>query len=259
MIALKEVATGLAALLAITACDDYSIALGPEPTLTGLHMTVKTSETWGTRNLMIVGEEGSVSVTCSWSHDIGSPCEPDPRFVSSASDCVSVHATALGASATLRAHAPGVAVISARVGKITRDTTIHVFSDPPPIDDLRVELGGWRGGSWWGPEDWCPACQPVYELFDRLEKVFMPVNGSLPFQVHAWREGDRVSGLEPELASSDEGVAYPSKRCRPTVLDPNCDEHAPNWLSALAPGTATVSVAARNLTLSFEVEVTDAP
>lgn len=262
MIASRQVATGVAALLAstaITACDDYSIALGPEPTLTGLHMTVKTSETWGTRKLMIVGEEGSVRVTCSWSHGIGSPCEPEPRIVSSAPDCVSVHAEVWGSSATLRAHAPGMAVISAKVRGITRDTTIHVYSDPLPIDDLWVEPGGWRDGSWWEPEDWCPACQLVYESPGRLEKIRMPVSGSLAFQVHARREGERVSGLKPELASTDEGVAYASKRCRPAALDPDCDVHSPHWVSALAPGTATVSVAARNLTISFGVEVTDAP
>lgn len=249
MIAWKRITAGAAllTLAAITACEDYSIALGPEPTLTGVHMTVKTSETWGTRKLMIVGEEGRVTVTCYWSDEIGHPCEPSQSYSSSAPTILSIHGA--GPVATLRAHAPGTAVITARVGNFTRDTTILVVSEPLPIDDLWVDLTN---------EDyWCPTCQASYNPRLELERVLMPVGGSLAFEVGARREGMRVFGLESELASTDDGVVYPSKRCRPTDLDPDCDEYSPHWVSALSLGTATVSVTARNLTVTFEVEVAD--
>lgn len=261
MIAWKRVIAGTVLLpsqLAITACEDRGNSgsfLGPGATLTGVHVSVKTSEMWGRRNLMIVGEEGSVIVDCTWNHDRGGPCEPSPSFVSSAPAIVSASAHPLGVSATLRAHAPGTAVISARVRNITRDTTILVVSEPLPIDDLGVELGYYRDGWLAELEDWCPACQASYN--PRLEKILMPAGGSVPFKVWARREGEMVFGLEFELASTAEGVAYPSKRCRPVALDPDCDDYAPHWVSALAPGTATVSVTARNLTISFKVEVTD--
>ena len=248
MIAWKGV-TAVAALLtqaALIACDDSTIALGPEVTVTGVHMAVSTSETWGTRKLMIVGEEGSfVSVSCSYSHGRGGACDPEPSFVSSAPAIVSVHPS--GARATLRAHAPGMAVITARVANITSNITIHVVSDPLPIDDLWVSLTQ--------PAHWCPACQVSYDPTGRLETILMPISGALPFNMRATREGEHVT-LRSELASTDEGVAYPSKDCRPRALDPDCGVHSPNWVSALSPGTATVSVTAVNLTVSFGVEVT---
>jgi hypothetical protein len=143
------------------------------------------------------------------------------------------------------------------VGGITRDTTIHIVSEPLPIDDLWVELDVYRNGRRLQPEDWCPACQVSYDARLRLEKVLMPVGGSLPFEVHGSLEGARVWPMRSTVASTDDGATHPSETCRPSDLDPDCDERQPYWISALSPGAATVSVTARNLTIFFEVEVTD--
>jgi hypothetical protein len=124
-----------------------------------------------------------------------------------------------------------------------------VLAEPLPLDGLGIELTR--------PEYWCPACLAVHDTTTGdLVAVTMPVGSSLPFTVRASREGASVGLADWTLASTAEGIAYPSAGCRPRALDANCDVFSPVWLTALAPGTATGSVTARNLTARLDVRVT---
>ena len=122
---------------------------------------------------------------------------------------------------------------------------------PLPVDSIRIRSG-------WSAFDSLIGVVPGST--GQLVELTLPVLGYAVLETRIFRGGQRVTSMTPPwtMTSSDPTVAWVDVHCRAAIVDPQCElaVAAENgWVTGLAPGTASVTVTARNIQRSFRVTV----
>lgn len=253
----RRAALALAAAL-LAGCG-FSFMPDSYGTLSELDFELSTSEWEPGRNLLVVGESGSVQVAAR-THN------PSPGQCSDVMECplsvdVEIRSTDPAVVAPVQqrvrtparvaivAHAPGTAVVSAAVAGVSRERRVDVVAAPLPVDSVRI----------WALEGGDPSDPPIatdYAGTGQLVHVTLPVMGYAALFIKTWRNQVEVYMPWTAATSSDSAVAWLSWMCRAPVVDPNCQRRfGGGWVTGLAPGDATGTITVHNLQTSFAVTV----
>jgi hypothetical protein len=140
----------------------------------------------------------------------------------------------------------GSATISAEGCGLTDQGSVAVSAAPLPIEALEVfRISGWPGTA-------------TNDSTGNLALLILPVGESSALGIQAIRDGEPVfgSGLRPTFASSNTAVAEGMANCRPPEVDPTCNVFSDGWITGRAVGTVEMRVTVRNITRTFQVQVT---
>ena len=240
-------ATLVTALLPVLGCGSVS-----EPThpIVELSLHVSTAEADADRYLLVVGDTGYASITAKRSAGciFTDPCTAsvDVEFLSSDGSVVAPAYQQLTTPATVifTAKAPGSVEITAAAQGFVQSARVDVVAAPLPVDSVRIRSG---------LSSFDSAIAIVHDPGGNLASLTLAVRGYAALYISVFRDGPSVR-LPLTIESSDSAVAWVSLHCRAQVVDPTCDITG-TWVTGLAPGTAAVTVTARNRQRSFSVTV----
>jgi hypothetical protein len=225
-----------------SACGDGGLGGGDDCTslLYGraddLELYLSTSEWSPTRHFMVVGDVGTAEAAFYAGGDY--IAGPDATIRSSDPSVVRVSGGGLTA---VRA---GSATISAEGCGLSDQGSVAVSAAPLPIEALEVFwISGWPGTA-------------TNDTAGNLALLILPVGESSALGIQARRDGGVVYGLRPTFASSNTAVAEGMAGCRPPEVDPTCNVVSDGWITGHGVGTVEMKVTVRNITWSFQVQVT---
>ncbi len=223
-------------LAAIAGCQAGIGIYDPGP-IDYLSLQLFTQESEKDRDLLLVAEEGTVSVGAARG-GLGT----QPRGVVITSSDPSVVRVR---DFRITGIAPGSAQIIAKADGLTRTRRVDVVETPLPITGLRVHPPShWAGNG------------PIYDVDGHLLSVHLGIGQSLAPHLTILREGVRVWTIPFAFVSADPGVASYTIPCRPAEYDPACSPKGGNgWVTGMSAGETTVTVTVRNLSRSFTVTV----
>jgi len=242
----------------LTACGDGGLGGGggdgcskPYGTANQLSLELSTSEVAsGGPYFMVVGEVGGAR---AYTGIDGLPLGSRAVTLGS-SDPSIVRVSGDAASATITAVSAGSATISAFGCGLTEKAVVEVSAAPLPIDSLHVWTTAYPVGATVTNDS--NGNLVVLVLPAGSAAVGLPA-GTASILVQAIRNGKLVVGpaLEPALASSDNAVAEIFAKCLPPDLAPSCFQQD-GWIVGRRAGTVEMRVTVRNITWSFQVQVT---
>jgi hypothetical protein len=227
----------IAVLLAgIAACQPGFGFYEPGP-IDDLSLRLSTEESEEGRDLLLVAEEGAISVGASRG---GLGTQPRGVVITSSDPSV-VRVRDL----RIIGIAPGSAQIVAKAEGLTRTRRVDVVETPLPITGLTVQPPPhWAGNG------------AIYDVDGHLLSVHLGIGQSLAPSLSIRRQGTRVTKIPFSFVSADPGVASYTIPCRPAAYDPRCDTSSGNgWVTGMSAGESTVTVTVRNLSRSFTVTV----
>lgn len=151
----------------------------------------------------------------------------------------------------LVAKALGTAQVTATVQGLTQSRRIDVTATPLPVDSIRIRSG-------WSAFD--SLIGVVHDSTGQLVELTLPMLGYAVLETRIFRGDQWVTIMTPSwtMTSSDPTVAWVDRHCRAAIVDPQCELAVAwenGWVTGLAPGTASVTVTARNIQRSFGVTV----
>jgi hypothetical protein len=261
------------ALIGIAGCHSSTSPTLPVRESNPYYMAVQTAEGDATRHLLSVGDTGFarllLQTSCPGSTIYIVPCFPSDGWgVLSSSDRLVMSlmiwnydsgptTDSVGHAAQLVGRTLGSVQLSYSApafGTQWRDSVrVDVVAAPLPVDSVRVRLGSASGTY---------NATPVSDAAGNLVSVTLVSRASaLGIRALAFRGGDSTVYLLGALASSDTTVAWVSQDSLPLgygVLpfrNRCCHVFGPTDVSARSPGTATVTLEARNQRYSFLVTV----
>jgi hypothetical protein len=223
-------------LAAIAGCESGIGIYDPGP-IDYLSLHVFTQESEEGRHLLLVGEQGDVSVGAARG---GLGTRPRGVVITSSDPSV-VRVRDL----RITGIAPGSAQIIAKAEGLTTTRRVDVVAMPLPITGLVVRT----------PSHWA-GNRPTYDADGHLLSTHLGIGQSLAPSLTVLREGVRVTKVPFSFVSADPGVAAYTISCRPPQYDPHCSPLVYNgWVTGMSAGETTVTVTVRNLSRSFTVTV----
>ena len=146
--------------------------------------------------------------------------------------------------------APGSATVTLDGQGFHQTRPITVLNSLPPLDEMRVRIAPPLDATYYQP-------LTTYGPDGSLTSVTVPAGESVLLAIQFLRSGREVWGVGADMAVALPAVAR-LDLCPPPEVAPDCIHPISLWLTGVAAGETTISVAARNLTTSFVVKVVSA-
>ncbi len=231
-----KVVLALAAVL-LTCCGS-----GTEPSrpLTDLVLEVQSAESEAGRDLIVVGENASASVSAVTDEGciFTAPCSASTEVQLSSSDpgvlSPAQQRVRTPAQVTLVAHAPGTTTLTVTGDGLTRTRRVDVVAEPLPLDGIQVTL----------ISEWNDL--PVtYDASHNLTSLELPTGEYAALEIKPLRGGVEVFGVPIVISEYAPDIALTSVNCRAVRHDPQCSVYSDGWILGVTPGDAEIIVWAR--------------
>jgi hypothetical protein len=201
---------------------------------------VNSAEREADRNLVVVGEDASASITalteegclssvpCSTSADVEIRSS-DPDVLLPAQQRVRAPG-----SVSLAALAPGTATITVTADGLSDSRRVDVTAGLLPLDAVQVTLvAAWND-------------LPVqYDESNSLSSVEIPTSEYAALEIKPLRNGVEVFGVPIVISEFAPNIALTSVNCRALRHDPQCGVYSDGWILGVTPGDAEITVWAR--------------